>query len=189
MPSKLVMALIGSVALNAALLGVVAGRFASPTSSKSVEPLAADTKGVRPVSAEVQAAWAKLPDGDRKALNEQFGHVIRENVSYYSRMGEAARRVAEIAHAEPFNKVELQNAVVVYRSMQQAIQRGVDDVLISHLAKMPSDARETAARGLLTPYNQWMRPPRPPEARNGEKPQKPAPKESASPAGDAGGEQ
>ena len=150
--------LIGSVALNAALLGVVGGRLVSGANgTPPPESVIRTTPPPRAVPAEVQAAWAKLPESDREVLGRQFAELWDAKGEEVRRLIDATRRVAELARQEPFVESDLRNAVVVYRHSYAGFQDGVDDVLISHLDKMPPDAREIAARGLLAPYSQWMR--------------------------------
>lgn len=150
--------LIASVALNAALLGVVGGRLANGAGGPPPpESVIRTTPPPRTVPAEVQAAWAKLPESDRAVLGQQFAELWDAKEEEVNRLIKATRRVAELARQEPFSESELRNAVVVYRHSYAGFQDGVDDVLISHLDKMPPDAREIAARGLLAPYSQWMR--------------------------------
>ena len=161
MPGKLVHWVIGflvaSAVLNAALLGMLVKRSEV---AQAATPPPARNDGVRPVSAEVQAAWAKVPEPDRKAMSKQFIELRQASADDYKRLVEASNTVAETAGREPFNERDLRDAVVVYRHFYSTLQAGVDNVLISHLSNMPADAREVAARGLLTPYSQWMRPPR-----------------------------
>lgn len=170
--------LIGSVALNAALLGLVGGRFVGGANGvPPPESVIRSTPPPRAVPAEVQAAWAKLPESDRAVLGEQFSELWDAKGEEVRRLIDATRRVAELARQEPFVESELRNAVVVYRHSYAGFQDGVDDVLISHLDKMPPDAREIAARGLLAPYSQWMRQTRndPPSDETSESVEAPAP--------------
>jgi uncharacterized membrane protein len=166
MAGKLVLyGLIGGLAisgvLNAVLLGSITKRSQSPTAGQGDAVQVVRTDGpARPISAEVSAAWAKVPEADRKEMGAQFGELRKVTMAENERMEDAAKRIAEIARTEPYDGGALRDTVVVYRHIQQGLQQRVDDILISHLAKMPPEARETAARGLLTPYFQWMRPPR-----------------------------
>lgn len=159
MPGKLVHWAIGflvaSAVLNAVLLGMMVKRSEASQPAAQASPR---SESVRPVSAEVQAAWSKVPEQDRKEMGKQFAQLREATVDDYKRLMEASNRVAETAGRDPFNERDLRDAVVVYRHFYSGLQTGVDNVLISHLGKMPADAREVAARGLLTPYSQWMRP-------------------------------
>jgi len=120
-----------------------------------------------------------VPEPDRKAMSKQFVELRQASADDYKRLVEASNTVAETAGREPFNERDLRDAVVVYRHFYATLQAGVDNVLISHLAKMPADSREVAARGLLTPYSQWMRMQRP---ETGSASAVPTPKATASPA-------
>jgi uncharacterized membrane protein len=172
MASKLVLygligGLVCSAVLNAVLLGNATRRAVEPPpAAATAEP----GQSNRAVSAEVQAAWAKLPETDRRELWNQFGDLRRATAGDYQRLEDLGRQVAQIAARDPFDEAELRDSVIVYRHIQAGLQQGVDDTLIMHLSKMPADARETAARGLLTPFYQWMRPRRdgqPSAARSG----------------------
>jgi uncharacterized membrane protein len=160
MPNKLQIALIVSIAANAALLGIVGGRMvvqAKPPQEASEE--LPREGSYRPVSSTVQAAWAQLPQDDRIVLRDQFRALGRDSTAVTKKLQASAARIAEIARTEPFDGEQLRDIVVVYRHLQAGQQERVDDILVSHLEHMPPEAREIAARGLLTPYYSWMRPP------------------------------
>ena len=70
MPSKLSIILIASLALNAALLGIVGGRLLSPASAEPTVQMQLERYG--PTSDVVAAAWAKLPEADRGELRKQL---------------------------------------------------------------------------------------------------------------------
>lgn len=157
MAIKLQYWLIASIAANAALLGVVGGRLINP--KPDFQPAETyERPGSRPVSAEIQAAWSGLPEADRRELGAQFKSVGQEMEAVSHRLQESAASIAEIARQEPFDKTKLEDTVVVYRHLQAGLQQRVDDTLVSHLGKMPPEARAAAARGLLTPYYAWMKP-------------------------------
>jgi hypothetical protein len=46
--------------------------------------------------------------------------------------------------------------VTIFQTRERALQQAAENILISHLRKMPADARATAAVGLLTPFNVRM---------------------------------
>jgi uncharacterized membrane protein len=155
MPSKLSLFLIGSLALNAALLGIVAGKLLNPGSKEpSVQTQLAQRPG--PTSDVVAAAWAQLPEEDRKALRTEFRERWTALESDRKRLGEAGKAVHDAAQAEPFDEAKLRDAVIIYQTRQQRMQQSAEDILIRHLAKMPPEARATAAVGLLTPFNARM---------------------------------
>jgi hypothetical protein len=66
---------------------------------------------------------------------------------------EASRAVHDAAMQEPFDEVRLRGAMIVFQQRQQTMQHRAEDILISHLGKMPAEARATAAVGLLTPFS------------------------------------
>jgi len=150
MPSKLSMVLIASLALNAALLGVVGGQLVNKQRER---PDIAANRPAPPPSG-VQAAWAQLPESDRAELRKQFQErwVALENDRKV--LSEAGKSVHDVAMAEPFDEVKLRDALTIYQWRQERMQRSAEDILISHLGKMPPEARATAAVGLLTPFNQ-----------------------------------
>jgi uncharacterized membrane protein len=151
MPSKLTMALIASIAVNAALLGVVGGQLVNKQSRPRPE-----MAGPRPPppASDVQAAWAQLPETDRAELRKQFQQrwVALENDRKV--LSEAGKAVHDVAMIEPFDEVKLRDTLTIYQWRQERMQRSAEDILISHLGKMPPEARATAAVGLLTPFNQ-----------------------------------
>ncbi len=159
MSGKLKIALIVSIAVNAALLGIVGGRMvvkAAPQSAVSGELPREGTYA--PVSATVQAAWAQLPRDDRVVLRDQFRELGRDSAAMTKKLRASAARIAEIARTEPFDGDGLRDLVIVYRHLQASQQERVDNILVSHLEEMPPEAREIAAWGLLTPYYSWIRP-------------------------------
>jgi uncharacterized membrane protein len=152
MPSKLTIALIASLAVNAALLGVVGGQLVNKQGRPRPE-----MSGGRPPSpppSDVQAAWAQLPDADRAELRKQFQERWVALESDRKVLSEAGRTVHDVAMAEPFDEVKLRDVLTIYQWRQERMQRSAEDILISHLGKMPPEARATAAVGLLTPFNQ-----------------------------------
>lgn len=151
MPSKLSIALIASLAVNAALLGVVGGQLVN---KRGPRPEISSGRPPPPPPSDVQAAWAQLPEADRAELRKQFQErwVVLE--SDRKVLSEAGRTVHDVAMAEPFDEVKLRDALTIYQWRQERMQRSAEDILISHLGKMPPDARATAAVGLLTPFNQ-----------------------------------
>ena len=70
MPSRMSLFLIGSIALNAALLGIVGGRLLSPSSQEPNVQMQLERYG--PTSDVVAAAWSELPEADRTELRTQL---------------------------------------------------------------------------------------------------------------------
>lgn len=151
MPSRLSIVLIASLAVNAALLGVVGGQLVNKQGRTT-----ADAAAPRPAppASDVQAAWAQLPEADRDELRKQFR--VRWVALEKDRrlLSDAGKAVHDVATAEPFDEIKLRDALTIYQVRQERMQRSAEDILISHLGKMPPEARATAAVGLLTPFNQ-----------------------------------
>jgi uncharacterized membrane protein len=153
MPSKLSLALIASLAVNAALLGVVGGRLVSQPKEPSVQM---QLERYGPTSDVVAAAWEQLPDADRKELRKQLRERWVSLEGERNRLREAGQEVCEAAKAEPFNEAKLRDAVTIFQQREYRMQQSAEDILIGHLGKMPPEARATAAVGLLTPFNARM---------------------------------
>lgn len=150
MPSKTSIFLIGSMALNAALLGVVAGRMLNPAKEPSVQM---QLERYGPASDVVAAAWDQLPEADRKVLRAQLRERWVSLEGERNRLREAGKAVHDAALAEPFDESRLRDAVTIFQQREHRMQQSAEDILISHLGKMPAEARATAAVGLLTPFN------------------------------------
>lgn len=155
MPSRLSIFLIVSLVANAALLGIVGGRLLSPAlpHEPSVE-LQLERYG--PTSDVVNAAWAKLPEGDRTILRQQLRDSWVKMADERKRLSESGRHVYEAALAEPYDETRLRDAVAIFQMREKRLQELAEDILISHLGSMPAEARATAAVGLLTPFNARM---------------------------------
>ncbi len=149
MPSKLALFLIGSVALNAALLGVVGGNFLNKDKPAS----RSQSQRTLPTSDVVQAAWAQLPESDRADLRKELRDQWAGMKPDRQLLQEASKAVHDAAMTEPFDEVRLRGAMIVFQQRQQTMQHRAEDILISHLGKMPAQARATAAVGLLTPFS------------------------------------
>lgn len=143
--------LIGSLALNAALLGIVGGKFAG--GSRSVPEVNMEFERYGPTSDVVAAAWEQLPDNHREKLQVQLVDQWNDMEPERKRLHDAGTAVYQAALAEPFDKTELRNTVVVFQSIETRLQRNAEDILINYLGKMPPEARATAAVGLLTPFS------------------------------------
>jgi uncharacterized membrane protein len=152
MPSKLVIALIASLAINAALLGVVGGQLANK--QRVPRPEFTGARPPSPPPSDVQAAWAQLSEADRAELRKQFQERWVTLESDRKALAAAGKSVHDVAMAEPFDEVKLRDALTIYQWRQERMQRSAEDILISHLGKMTPEARATAAAGLLTPFNQ-----------------------------------
>lgn len=153
MPSKLSIALIASLAINAALLGVVGGRVLSP--KPKPEPTAQQMQFERygPTSDVVARAWDQLPEADRKVLRTELRERWKALEGERHRLAEAGKAVYDTAKADPFDEARLRDAVTIFQTREQRMQQSAEDILIRHLGSMPPDARATAAVGLLTPFN------------------------------------
>jgi uncharacterized membrane protein len=154
MPSKLSLFLIGSLALNAALLGIVAGRLLNPGAREASVQMQLERYG--PTSDVVAAAWTQLPDEDRKVLRKELRERWIALESERKRLSEAGKVVFNAALQEPFDEAKLRDAVTIFQTREQRMQQSAEDILIRHLANMPPEARATAAVGLLTPFNARM---------------------------------
>ncbi len=151
MPSKMSLFLIGSLAVNAALLGIVGGRMLSPAAKEPSVQMQLERYG--PTSDVVAAAWDQLPEADRKVLRTQLRERWVSLEGERNRLREAGQAVYEAALAEPFEEAQLRDAVTIFQQREYRMQQSAEDILISHLGKMPAEARATAAVGLLTPFN------------------------------------
>ena len=151
MPSRLSIFLIASLAVNAALLGVVGGQLVNKQSRPTTD---ATAPRPAPPPSDVQAAWAQLPDVDRDELRKQFRDRWVALERDRKLLSEAGKAVHDVAKTEPFDEVKMRDALTIYQVRQERMQRSAEDILISHLGKMPPEARATAAVGLLTPFNQ-----------------------------------
>lgn len=152
MAFKLSPALIGSLAVNAALLGVVVGRWLSP--APLPEPtLAVQLDRYGQTSNVVDDAWSQLPAEDKLALTKQLRESWIAMGDERKYLSEAGKRVYSAALAEPFDEARLRDAVGIFQLRESRMQRTAEDILISHLRQMPPAARATAAVGLLTPFH------------------------------------
>lgn len=155
MPSRLSTVLIVSLVANAALLGNVGGRLLSPAPPQ--EPsMELQLERYGPTSDVVNAAWAKLPEGDRAALRQQLRDSWVQMAGERERLSESGRHVYEAALADPYDETRLRDAVAIFQMREKRLQELAEDILISHLGSMPPEARATAAAGLLTPFNARM---------------------------------
>jgi uncharacterized membrane protein len=157
MPSKLSLFLIGSLAVNAALLGIVAGRFLNSSNAASKEPtVQMQLERYGPTSDVVADAWSKLPDEDRKVLRQELRDSWKALEGERKRLSEAGKHVYDAALEQPFDEANLRDAVTIFQQREQRLQQAAEDILIRHIGKMPAEARATAAVGLLTPFNARM---------------------------------
>src|SRR5262249_33458421 len=108
---------------------------------------------VRPPNDVVQSAWSQLPDADRAELKKELRDEWQAMAADRQKLQDYGKDVHDAAMAQPFNEKELRYAPNAIPTGQQMLQHRAEDILISHLAKMPPDARATAASGLLTPFN------------------------------------
>jgi uncharacterized membrane protein len=154
MPSRVKIILIGSLALNAALVGIVVGRWLTPKSDEPTVQMQLERYG--PTSDVVAAAWAQLPEADRTQLRTQLRESWVAMGDDRRRLSEAGKVVYEAALAEPFDENRLREAVSIFQLRETKLQRLAEDILISHIGRMPPQARATAAAGLLTPFNARM---------------------------------
>lgn len=155
MALKLTPVLVVSLAANAALLGVVAGRWLSPAAPH--EPtIEAQLDRYAPMSSVVGDAWSQLPADDKSVLDKQLRESWLAMSSERKILSQAGKRVYEAALAEPFDEARLRDAVGIFQLRESRMQRSAEDILISHLRQMPSGARATAAVGLLTPFHEQV---------------------------------
>ena len=154
MASKLTIALIGSLALNAALVGIVVGRWLTPRPEQPTVQMQLERYG--PTSDVVAAAWEQLPKADQDELGRQLREFWVANGDERRRLSEAGKTVYDAALAEPFDEARLRDAVAIFQMREKKLQSTAEDILISHLGQMPPQARATAATGLLTPFNARM---------------------------------
>src|ERR1700754_2176947 len=118
MPSRLAIFLIGSVAVNAALLGVVGGSFLNKEKPASK----AQSQRTLPTSDVVQAAWAQLPDDERADLRKELRDQWIAMKPDRQLLQEASRAVHDAAMQEPFDEVRLRGAMIVFQQRQQTMQ-------------------------------------------------------------------
>ena len=155
MISKTSIILVASLVTNAVLLGIVGGRLLSPPqAAESTVQMQLERYG--PASDVVSAAWKQLPDDDRTALRKQLRESWVARAEDRKHLGEAGKRVHEAALQEPFDEMKLRDAVALFQLREKRLQQVAEDILISHLGRMPREARATAAVGLLTPFNARM---------------------------------
>jgi uncharacterized membrane protein len=157
MPSKLSLFLIGSLAVNAALLGIVGGRFVNGQATAGKEPsVIAQLERYGPTADVVRDAWAQLPEEDRVVLRKELRDSWVSLEGERKRLSDAGKAVFNAALTEPYEEGKLRDAVTIFQTRERALQQAAENILISHLRKMPADARATAAVGLLTPFNVRM---------------------------------
>jgi len=155
MMSKMSMVLVGSLVANAVLIGIVGGRvFSPPQVSEPTVQMQLERYG--PMSDVVNAAWKQLPEEDRAELRKQLRERWVTMSDERARLSEAGKRVYDAAFEEPFDDTKLRDAVALFQLRENRLQQSAEDILISHLGKMPREARATAAVGLLTPFNARM---------------------------------
>jgi Heavy-metal resistance len=149
---KLSPALIVSLAANAALLGVVVGRWLSPAAPPEAA-IEAQLDRYGPTTDVVDTAWAELPADDKLTLKRQLRESWIAMADERKYLSEAGKRVYAAALAEPFDEARLRDAVGIFQLRESRMQRSAEDILISHLRQMPAASRATAAVGLLTPFH------------------------------------
>lgn len=155
MAFKLTPVLIISLAANAALLGVVVGRWLSPTPAPELT-LEAQFDRYGATSSVVDDAWSQLPEEDKLVLKKQLRESWLAMTGERKQLDDAGKRVYEAALAEPFDEARLRDAVGIFQLRESRMQRNAEDILISHLRQMPAGARATAAVGLLTPFHEQV---------------------------------
>lgn len=147
--------LVVSLVVNAVLLGVVVGRWLSPSSPQ--EPtVQMQLERYGPTSDVVNAAWAQLPEADRAELRKQLRESWVAMTDERKQLSDAGKRVYDAAVAEPFDEARVRDAVAIFQTREKRLQQIAEDILISHIGGMPPGARATAAVGLLTPFNARM---------------------------------
>jgi uncharacterized membrane protein len=156
MVSRTSLFLIGSLAVNAALLGIVGGRFVNGQASAKEPSVIAQLDRYGPTADVVRDAWAQLPEEDRIVLRKELRESWVSLDGERKRLSEAGKAVFNAALGEPYDEGKLRDAVTIFQTRERALQQAAENILISHLRKMPADARATAAVGLLTPFNVRM---------------------------------
>ena len=154
MPSRFTIVLIGSLALNAALVGIVVGRWLTPKPDTQAAQMQLERYG--PTSDVVKAAWDQLPEADQQELGQQLREYWVAMTDERRRLGEAGKAVYNAALADPYDEAKLRDAVAIFQMREKKLQSIAEDILISHMESMPPQARATAAAGLLTPFNARM---------------------------------
>ena len=96
-----------------------------------------------PTSDVVSAAWAQLPDADRKQLRKQLRDRWVALEGERNKLREAGQAVYDAAKAEPFDEGKLRDAVTIFQQREYRMQQSAEDILIDHLGKMPPEARAT----------------------------------------------
>lgn len=155
MRSKISLVLIGSLVVNAVLLGIVGGRMFSPAPQQE-QSVQMQLERYGPTSDVVNAAWAQLPEADRAELRKQLRESWVAMTEDRKQLSEAGKRVYEAALEQPFDEAKVRDAVSLFQIREQRLQQIAEDILISHIGGMPPEARATAAVGLLTPFNARM---------------------------------
>jgi len=150
MTSWLKLLLIGSLALNAALVGVVAGRWLTPQGEAATP--GADIARSATSPDVVTTAWGQLSEADRSHLRQDLRASWAAMGDDRRRLAEAGRAVYQSALVEPFDEARLRDAVAIFQLREKTLQSVVEDVLIRRLSGMPPEVRAQAAAGLLTPF-------------------------------------
>ena len=156
MASKTSLFLIGSLAVNAALLGIVGGRLVNGQAAAKEPSVIAQLDRYGPTANVVRDAWAQLPEEDRVVLRKELRDSWVSLEGERKRLSDAGKAVFNAALGEPYEEGKLRDAVTIFQTRERALQQAAENILISHLRKMPADARATAAVGLLTPFNVRM---------------------------------
>ncbi len=155
MAFKLTPVLVVSLAANAALLGVVVGRWLSPVVPRD-PTIEMQLDRNAPMLSVVDDAWLQLSADDKAVLDKQLRESWLSMSEERKTLTQAGKRVYEAALAEPFDETRLRDAVGIFQLRESDMQRSAEDILISHLRQMPPRARATAAVGLLTPFHQHV---------------------------------
>src|SRR5262245_1818892 len=104
MPSRMSLFLIASLAINAALFGVVGGGLLNQQHRRGP-----DAQGDRPPQSEVAAAWAQLPDADRAELRKRLRDGWNAMEPDRKLLSDAGKNVHDIATSEPFDGNKLRD--------------------------------------------------------------------------------
>jgi uncharacterized membrane protein len=116
-----------------------------------------------PTADVVRDAWAKLPDEDRAILRKELRDSWVALEGERHRLAEAGKKVFNAALSDPFDEALVRDSVTIFQQRERALQQAAENIFISHLGKMPPEARATAAVGLLTPFNARMQRTTPPK--------------------------
>jgi uncharacterized membrane protein len=101
MASRTSLFLIGSLAVNAALLGIVGGRLVNGQAAAKEPSVIAQLDRYGPTANVVRDAWAQLPEEDRVALRKELRESWVSLEGERKRLSDAGKAVFNAALGEP----------------------------------------------------------------------------------------